>query len=392
MSISNFAQAVLITFVGLATIPSAPAQTYKVLYSFTGGTDGALPFGGVTLDSAGNIYGTTEGDGAGATQGSVFKLSPKGKFTLLHNFGAGGAGGARPYAGLVRDSAGNLYGTTLAGGSVGPGTVFKLDKKNNFSVLYSFSGKTDGGQPTAPVILDPAGNLYGTTLVGGSSKCDGGLGCGVVFKLDTENNETVLYTFAASKYGRTPWAGLLRDAAGNLYGTTTGGGHANFGTVFKVSPAGGETVLSNFKTLADGDDPWSTLIQDAAGNFYGTTTTGGKYNCGDQLCGVVFKVDTNGNETVLYSFNGFDGGTPLAGLIMDAAGNLYGTTSGNVFKLDPSGNLTVLHTFTFGADGGLPYAGLTMDSAGNLYGTASHGGNLNDCGGEGCGVVFKIIP
>lgn len=131
------------------------------------------------LNSAGNLYGTTEGYGAGITEESVFKFNARGKFTLLHNFGADGAGGARPYAGLVRDSAGNLYGTTLGGGSLGPGTVFELDKKNNCSVLYNFSGKTDGGQPTAPLILDPAGNLYGTTLSGHDSKCDGGSGCGM---------------------------------------------------------------------------------------------------------------------------------------------------------------------------------------------------------------------
>jgi uncharacterized repeat protein (TIGR03803 family) len=391
MSFAKFTSTSLLLLIGLAAIPSGWAQTYTVLYSFTGGTDGAHPTGGLILDSADNLYGTTEGAG-GTTQGSVFRLSPKGKFTLLHNFGAGGAGGADPVAGLVRDSAGNLYGTTFGGGSVGPGTVFKLDKKNNFSVLHSFSGP-DGAQPTAPVILDSAGNLYGTTNSGGNSKCDNGSGCGVVFKLDTEGNETVLYAFAAPKNGKNPYAGLLRDSAGNLYGTTTAGGHANFGTVFEVNPAGSETVLYTFQTLADGDDPWSPLIQDAAGNFYGTTTTGGKGSCEDDTCGVVFKLDTNGNETVLYSFTGSSGGAhPLAGLIMDSAGNLYGTTSGTVFKLDPAGNLTVLHTFTPGADGELPYAGLSMDPARNLYGTASQGGNLNDCQEQGCGVVFKITP
>jgi uncharacterized repeat protein (TIGR03803 family) len=392
MSFAKFTQTLLLC-VGFAAVPSGRAQTYTVLYSFTGGADGALPLGGVILDSAGNLYGTTRGAGEGGFEGSVFKLSPKGKFTLLHSFGTGGAGGAQPYAGLVRDSAGNLYGTTSEGG-LGAGTVFKLDRKGNFSVLHSFSG-TDGAMPTAPLILDPAGNLYGTTFQGGDPRCRRGFSCGVVFKLDPEGNETVLHAFTRSKYGRFPYAGLLRDSAGNLYGTTTTGGHGGFETVFEVDAAGNETVLSTFQHFADGADPWATLIRDAAGNFYGTTTGGGKGNCG-RGCGVVFKVDTNGNETVLHTFTGNspDSGTPLAGLVMDSAGNLYGTTFGNVFTLDPAGNLTVLHTITPGEDGEFPYAGLTMDSAGNLYGTTYFGGNLNDCldAGGGCGVVFKITP
>jgi uncharacterized repeat protein (TIGR03803 family) len=176
MSLTKFAQAALLLLAGLAAIPSAPAQTYKVLYSFTGGTDGALPFGGVTLDSTGNLYGTTKGDGAGTTQGSVFKLSPKGRFTLLPNFGSGGAGGGSPYAGLVRDSASNLYGTTSP-------NVFKLDPAGNLTVIHTFTYGTDGGLPYAGLTMDSAGNLYGTASHGGNlNDCDGE-GCGVVFKI-----------------------------------------------------------------------------------------------------------------------------------------------------------------------------------------------------------------
>ena len=386
----------LFLFAGLVAIRTGWAQTYTVLYSFTGGADGALPEGKLIMDTAGNLYGTSEGNRTGTTQGSVFKLSPSGMFTLLHNFGTGGAGGARPYAGLARDSAGNLYGTTFSGGASNAGAVFKLDNKDNFSVLYSFTGKADGGGPLAPLILDPAGNLYGTTFDGGSPSCGD---CGVVFKLDTKGNETVLHTFARPRYGEFPYAGLLRDAAGNLYGTTTGGGRGGAGIVFKLDAADTETVLYTFPNKAAGRDPWSTLIEDAAGNFYGTTTTGGKGNCGGEACGVVFKLDTNGNETVLYTFTGkTDGGTPAAGLVMDSAGNLYGTAFiggagyGVVFKVDPLGKETVLYAFGGGADGGHPYGGLTIDSAGNLYGTAG-GGGLFDCqNGSGCGVVFKITP
>jgi uncharacterized repeat protein (TIGR03803 family) len=401
MSFTKLIQAALLLLVGLAAIPSVWAQTYKVLYTFTGGTDGAAPLAGLTRDSAGNLFGTAAG--GTASTGSVFKLNPYGKFTLLHNFGSGGAGGANPLAAVVRDSAGNLYGTTVYGGSSNRGTVFKLTKNGNFTVLLSFSSSwfSPGDGPRGPLVLDPAGNLYGAG--GGGGNCNGTSTCGVVFKLDPSGNETVIRAFLYGKKGFYPNAGLIRDAAGNLYGTTMGGGTSGTGVVFKLDSAGNETVLYTFKRIPDGSVPQAGLIQDTAGNFYGTTVYGGNGPgyCPAQGCGVVFKLDANGNETVLYAFTGkSDGGGPVAPLVMDSAGNLYGTTNyeggacvcGVVFKLDPSGKETVLHTFTGGSDGGYPEGGLTMDSAGNLYGTASRGGNLNDCQGGGCGVVFKITP
>jgi uncharacterized repeat protein (TIGR03803 family) len=265
---------------------------------------------------------------------------------------------------LVRDPAGNLYGTTIEGGSSGLGTVFKLDKRGNFNVLHSFSGNADGGLPFAPLILDSAGNLYGTTEFGGDAFCGdpNPFGCGVVFKLDRNGNETVLHTFEYSG-GDSP-AGLIRDAAGNFYGTTTGGG-------------------------------------------YGGPTVGGTGRCGDTGCGVVFKLNKKGTETVIRRFTGgVDGAYSAFGSsIMDSAGNLYGTTEGGgacgadsacgvVFKLDQSGKETVLHSFSSfnGTYGYGPDGGVTMDSVGNLYGTTYFGGNLNDCQGEGCGVLFKITP
>lgn len=399
MSFARFTHAALFALAGLAAIPSTWAQTYATLYAFTGGTDGALPEGGVVLDPSGNLYGTTTGAGQDGLEGSVFKLSPKGKFTLLHSFGTGGAAGADPYN-LVRDPAGNLYGTTVGGGSSNAGTVFKLDTEKTFRVLYNFTSEFPGANygPSGPLLLDSAGNLYGA-WGGGSGKCQAGPDntCGVVFKLDPGGNETVLHAFSRPKYGDYPEEGLVLDAAGNLYGTTTGGGHGGAGTVFKLDAAGEEAVLYTFKGKPDGSEPWAGLIQDSAGNLYGTTIFGGQGNCQERPCGVVFKVDTNGNETVLYHFTGeTDGGFPAAGLVMDSAGNLYGTTSngfGNVFKLDPAGNLTVLHSFTGGTDGNNPVgAGLTLDSAGNLYGTTITGGKLDGCDGDGCGVVFKITP
>ncbi len=434
MSFAKLTQAVLLLLMGLVAVPTSWAQTYTVLYSFTGGKDGASPAGGLILDTAGNLYGTAAG---GSQAGSVYKLSHSGKFVLLHSFGVYGAGGAHPSGGLVEDSAGNLYGATSGGGtsrdpncfaggnklpSDGCGVVFKLDANGNFSVLFSFSGKTDcwkGCEPLAPLTLDAAGNLYGTTFLGGSRDCDpyklnnleGFLNsdCGVVFKLDTTGNETVLHRFGnAQKSGDFPNAGFILDAAGNLYGTTEGGGintnggNGGAGAIFKLDPTGNETVLHFFEEFVDGDAPQSGLIQDGVGNFYGTTAYGGNPSAGS-----VYKLDPQGNLTQLFSFPEGEGGQwPFGRLTMDAAGNLYGTTiaggnqaatcnfegCGVVFKLDPSGHETVLHGFTGGADGGSPQADLVMDAAGNLYGTAPSGGAISNACPSGCGVVFKITP
>lgn len=405
MSFLKLTSSLVLIMIGIVTIPSGQAQTYTVLYSFTGGTDGAFPSAGLVRDSAGRLYGTTLGAQEGGLEGSVFKLSSSNRFKLLHSFPDGGAGGARPGA-LVRDSAGNLYGTTAGWGS-SPATVIKVTSSGTFSVLHTFTGGAGGSSPEGPLVLDSAGNLYGATSSGGSATCGGGSGCGVVFKLDPSGNETVLRTFLDGKKGTYPNGGLIRDAAGNLYGTTTAGGYKGNGAVFKLDPSGNETVLYAFKGGTDGSSPNGGLIRDAAGDIFGTTLRGGNHTCGGP-CGVVFELDSNGNETVLHRFTGgSDGGNPNGGLAMDSAGNWYGTTvtggapgcssyaCGVVFKLDSLGNDTVLYTFDHlnPAPGFAPEAGVILDSAGNLYGTASLGGNLNDCQqGEGCGVVFKITP
>src|SRR5579864_3085558 len=254
-----------------------------------------------------------------------------------------------------------------------------------FTVLHSFTGpSTDGAIPTAALVKDAADNLYGTTAFGGLSNCSvfGDVGCGTIFKLDPSGNETVLHRFFGAD-GAFPAASLVRDAAGNLYGTTVNGGGAGFcrnfgcGTVFKLDPSGALTVLHAFVGSSDGGNPTAGLIMDAAGNLYGTTGFGGDFGPG-----AVFKLDPSGNETTLHSFSGPDGREPSAPLIMDAAGNLYSTTfrggaanAGNVFKLDPAtGSLTVLHEFTGGSDGGHPGAGLIMDSSFNHKGTTESGG------------------
>jgi uncharacterized repeat protein (TIGR03803 family) len=369
-----------------ATQP-AQAQTFSVLYTFTGGADGGTPYAGLVLDNQGNLYGTTVAGGAGLFDcptgcGTVFKLDTAGKETVLHSFGETSSDGEGPFYGyLVRDGAGNLYGTTDSGGTHGSGTIFRVSPTGK-EVFFSFNG-SDGGFPLAGLVADTAGNFYGTTYVRGDG-CPP-YGCGTVFKVTSAGKETVLHSFTGAPDGDNPFAGLVADSAGNLYGTTVTGGASGAGSVFKVEPNGKETVLYSFTGL-DGALPFGGLVRDSAGNLYGTTQAGGA-----NFFGTVFELDTTGKETVLYSFTGgSDGATPYAGLVRDSAGNLYGTTSqggmdniGTVFEVDTTGKETVLYSFTGGTDGGLPYAGLARDSAGNLYGTSSN---------YGWGAVFKITP
>lgn len=316
-------------------------------------------------------------------------------YEVLYSF-APIAGGAFPSAGLVRDSAGNLYGTTTEGGigklcgnPLGCGTVFKISASGVETVLYSFPGGADGSFPSSGVIRDAAGNLYGETSTGGATQR------GTIFKIDTTGSETVLYSFMGNSDGEFPRGGLLRDSAGNLYGTTQQGGASNNGTVFKLNTSGVKTILHSFAGQpSDGATPVAGVIRDAAGNLYGTTPYGGTAACAidSSGCGVVFKLDRAGSETLLYSFTGGpDGGTPYGGLIRDSAGSLYGTTyyggatdNGTVFEISTSGTETVLHSFTGGAGGSYPDAGLVMDKKGNLYGTTVAGGI-----GDG-GTVFEV--
>jgi uncharacterized repeat protein (TIGR03803 family) len=339
--------------------------------------------------------------------GKVFKLTHVGKQSVLYTF-QGGADGNHPTSDLVRDSTGNLYGTTQYGGDlsceppIGCGTVFRVDSAGHETVLYSFKGGTDGMFPNG-VIRDEDGNLYGTTVVGGDHLCGyGGGGCGTVFKISTTGRETVLHTFTGGADSGYPDRGLVMDAKSNLYGATHGVAGNDYGAVFKVTKGGKETVLYAFGS--DGNAPTGSLVMDAKGNLYGTTS--GDFGG----LGTVFKLTRDGKETVLYNFKGPpDGSTPQAGVVMDTAGNLYGTTyaggdatcspgegggCGTVFKLTKSGNESVLYRFTDGLDGAFPGAPLLLDAKGNLYGTTPYGGHSNYCnnGGEGCGVVFEMTP
>jgi uncharacterized repeat protein (TIGR03803 family) len=377
---------------------SAPAQTYRVLHSFTGGTtDGENPDTTLVHDSAGNFYGTTGGGGAYGG-GTVFKVDRTGKETVLHSFAGG------PVGGLLPDADDNLYGTTGYDGAYGWGTVFEMDTTGKETVLYNFTGYTDGGIPDSTLVRDGAGNLYGTTYQGGDLSCgSNGYGCGTVFELDTTGNETVLHSFTGKPDGEFPTGALVRDTTGNLYGTTFQG-VANSclesngcGMVYKVDKAGTETAVYSFAGGYDGSYPFGGLLQDASSGLYGTTYYGGDggTSCGGLGCGTVFKLDTSGQETVLYSFTGgTDGSQPAAGLVSDAAGNLYGTTynggtfgAGTVFELATSGAETVLHSFTGQTGGANPAATLARDGAGNLYGTTVNGGTITFGG-----VVFRLKP
>ena len=376
----------------VAMIPaSAVGQTFMVLYQFRQG-EISNPASSLILDSEGNLYGTTlyGGDLRCNTPfgcGTVYRVDATGKRTVLYSF-TGKTDGGLPAGGLIRDEAGNLFGTTENGGDVsknsqtGAGVVFKLSATGEETVLHSFGAAMDADLPAAGLIHDENGNLYGTTVGGGK------FGWGAVFRVSVRGQETVLSSFAGGAAGQAPFGGVVRDAAGNFYGTTTYGGTFNMGTIFRADKTGKQTVLHSFTGGADGGQPYAGLVPNGD-DLYGTTESGGTFGNG-----TVFKVDKSGKETVVHSFTGgADGATPYAALITDTAGNLYGTTAsggeggvGTVFKMDTAGNETVLYSFTYGEDGGVPVSGVVRDAAGNTYGTTENGGSF------GFGTLFKITP
>ncbi len=385
-------------------LPTLRAQTYTVLYSFAGGADGSAPTGYLLRDAHNNLYGVTFNGGdstffCSLGCGTVFKLG-KNTETVLETF-YGTSNGQSPIS-LIRDADGNLYGATYSGGAYGYGAIFEISTGGLKSVLYNFAGGSDGLDPLSTFIRDDHGNLYGTVSGGGNMTACPFNGCGSVYRVDENGAHSVLHNFSGPPDGEWPVGGLVRDAAGNFYGTTSAGGTgacpSGCGVVFEIDTEGRETVLHDFAgSPYDGATPNAPLTLDAAGNLYGTTTAGGNSNAG-----TVFRLDRRGAVNILHSFTGLtDGGKPLSSLTRDSAGFLYGTTNsggstacgyqgagcGVVFRLSVSGDYSVLHTFTEGADGGFPmWGGLTLDPSGNLYGLASSGGaNLQ-------GVIFKITP
>ncbi len=369
--------------------------------------------GALVSDAPGNLYGTTW-EGGAYSGGTVFKVDPTGNETVLHVFTGTGGDGFLSKAGLVIDTQGNLYGTTICGGASGNGLsgygiVFKIDPDGNETVLHSFTGTGgDGAHPYASLVLDVEGNLYGTTYGGGNLGCQPPYGCGTVFKLDPSGNETVLYSFTdvAPDYGANPVGGLVQDTQGNLYGTTSYGGNASYhGNVFKLDPTGKVTNLYNFTgTGGDGEWPTTNLVLDEHGNLYGATNYGGELGCPDTSglgCGMVFKIDATGKETILYTLTGGTTGSEPSGLVRDAQGNLFGTTVGGgasglgtVFKLTPvtaatTATLTsspnpstygqvVTFTATVTSSGGIPPNGetVTFMNGTTLLGTGTLSGGL----------------
>jgi uncharacterized repeat protein (TIGR03803 family) len=377
----------------IAATPWAHGQTYSVIYTFTGGTDGANPTGTLVRDGAGNLYGTTYTGGStgcapGTGCGTVFEFTKAGKLKVLYSF-KGANDGGNPTTGLVRDSAGNLYGTADYAGQFGAGVAYVVPKTGGQTVLYAFkSGPSDVSPHLSALTRDSAGNLYGTGEIGGAN------GVGAVFEI-SGGTEKLLYSFRnGSNDGGAPQGGVVRDSAGNLYGSTAFGGTNGVGTVFKLSPSGTESWLYSFPGNPGEQIAYAGVIRDSKGNLYGTTYNGGAFGSN----GTVYELNKSGTQTFLFSFNQGDGGEPYAGLVRDKAGNLYGTTTmgganaaGAVFKIDASGHETVLHSFAV-TDGADPYGGLVLDSAGNLYGVARDGGGSPRCISGGCGVIFRITP
>jgi uncharacterized repeat protein (TIGR03803 family) len=427
---SGYADSPVATAVYTVTPVVPPVE--KVLHSFGSGTDGNLTYAGLIADGKGNLYGTTKYGGTHkvtyanvtTTAGTLFELSPvSGGWTekVVYNFGATASDAAHPVASLIFDAKGNLYGTSFGGGAYGVGAVFELLPATGGGwtekVLHSFgSTLTDGEQPEAGLVMDAKGNLYGTTQVGGANGY-GLNGYGTVFELSPASGgtwtEKVLYSFnyLSKTDGYYPTSPLVFDSKGNLYGTTTDGGSGQDleggGTVFELSPAGSswtEKILYSFGGgSTNGYRIMGGVVLDSAGNVYGVANSGGN---GYDLDGTLFELSPVGggsSETVLHSFGAFegDGINPIGGLIMDNAGNLYGTTSaggadgyGIVFELkkQSGGGWTedVLHSFNLnGTDGATPAAALIFDALGNLYGTTEYGGAHG--GSTSGGVAFEIV-
>ena len=396
------------TFATAAVLAAlAHAAAYKKFYSFAGGSDGSDASSSLVFDSAGNAYGTTAAGGL-ADLGTVFMITPAGEEQILWSF-QGGEDGSDPHGGVVLDAAGNLYGTTVAGGfgglcaGDGCGVVFELSPSGgswNLTPLYQFTGLNDGFGPGSPLIFDGAGNLYGTAPDSGK------FGNGVVFALSPTNEGwqyKVIHAFTGKKDGALGSLGaLVFDAVGNLYGTAELGGPAGAGSVYELSPNGHgawkASVLYNFGGMPDASNPYGGLIFDSTGNLYGTTYFGGQYGMG-----TVFQLSHGPNgawqENILHNFlGGTDGSFPTTTLLFDSASTLYGTTStggrpscdcGTVFDMKLTrGQWTekIIHLFGKRHDGSYPIYGLTFDPSGKLWGTTPVGGT------SGQGLVFQLTP
>jgi uncharacterized repeat protein (TIGR03803 family) len=383
--------ALIIGWLSLAA--TLPAQTFNVFYNFTGGTDGGVPLAGLIMDTAGNLFGTTSAGGS-AGAGTVFKLNASGQEQVLYTF-SGGADGANPQSSLLLDSSGNLFGTTYAGGAHGYGTVFELPASGPQKVLHSFAGGSDGANPIAGLIMNTQGVLYGTTFYGGAYSG------GTIFEVSKAGKEAVIYSFGQGTDGANPVAALAFGPGGNstLYGTTSAGGTAAAGTVFELASSKSgwkESILYNFQLQDDGGVPYAGVIFDKSGHLYGAATTGGAG--GSNGGGTVFEMthsSSGWNFAVINFLAGWGFSGTFRNLMLNAEGHIYATTHcdgdsslGTIYELTRAGGAwTYTSLFEFpgsGADGYYVFSNLVADSQGNLYGSASGGGAY------GSGVVFKI--
>jgi uncharacterized repeat protein (TIGR03803 family) len=423
MTLGALAVAVVMTLAA----PAAQAQSFTVLHTFTGAADGKYPSGaGISMDRAGNLYGTTSYGGQYnsncdyfGTQtgcGVVFKMSRRSSgwtFNVLHSFN--GTDGYSPNQLISVASDGSVYGSTYYGGTgtfctSGCGTLFHLQPPSTFcrsagcpwtaTVLHNLQGApNDGSLPDFGALTFGAdGNLYSTAETGGFYNG------GAVYELSRNGDSwstSLLYSFTGYLDGANPWGGVIFDRAGNIYGTATAAFDGS-GVVFQLARSGSGwtyNVLHTFNYDVDGDIPSGPLVMDSVGNLYGVTESYGP-NGG----GTIWELSPNNgswNFSLVYSFTDGPYSGPIGGLLLDAAGNLYGATIydgaynyGSVFKLSPSSNgwtYTSLHDFTGGSDGWYPWSSLSMDANGNLFGVAAFGGGTQDCS-SGCGVVFEITP
>jgi len=379
-----------VVFVAPATLSDrASGQTLTTLYHFGQDADFGIPNGGLVQASDGSFYGTTKHGPweTNHTGGTVFRITPTGKLTTIHRF----SGGTDPAAGLTRADDGNFYGITAAEGTNNSGAIFKIGPAGDLTILYHFSGAADGREPGAQLLQANDGFLFGTTVLGGK------MNKGTVFKINTVGALTTLWQFSdfdgtpgTQPDGACPSTRLVQSTDNSFYGTTLMGGSNGLGTVFKISPAGSLTTVYQFG-LADGERPRpGSLLQGRNCSFYGITYSGGTNNLG-----AVFKISPAGTLTTLYQFSGADGRTPNS-LIQGSDGNFYGTTyqggngQGTVFKLTPMGTLTTLWQFDgFKGGGAFPSAGLVEGSDGSFYGTTDSGGDKHGLNAYG-GTIFKL--
>ena len=424
--------------VGVGLLPlfssgTTPASTEKVIYSFQGGADGANPASDLVADADGNLYGTTESGGTGCNGsgcGTVFELKRTGSgwnHDVLYTF-AGGVDGENPQAGLVFDSSGNLYGTTTLAGSYSWGNVFELSPSARGwkkTIIYSFTGNSDGGFPKADLVFDAQGNLYGTAYGGsGTQQCNvvSSDGCGAVFELMPRTDgswiESTIHSFRGTPDGASPASAVVLDSSGNLYGVTEFGGSGmcynerndGCGTAYELTPEQGgtwkETILYNFvRGIGRGKYPSGSPFLDPDGHLYGLTRVGG------DGYGTVFDLHSSQKggwqqDDVHLFYGDPDGQAPVGQLVANQQGDLFGVSStggmsgknflgGTVLKLErlkEGWRETVIYAFRNSGDGAAPQAGLLLDAQGHLYGTTELGGNGTNCAYGNCGTVYEVTP